>query len=144
MPAEKGDGSVTPLPDTNQADNGTIAAEHSAIHQTPTPSLNPISTPAPLPQPESKAFTSDAEFLRRERPDFGPKNLERQLPKSVRKNLEKERREAERKRSQLKDMYQKHLISSGIYLASIFFNLALIVFLPLLVSLGGSLPNSLE
>ena len=114
-PAEKGNGSVVPLPETNQADPGTIATQHSAIDQTPTPPVNPIPTPAPVPQPESKAFTSDSELLRGERPEFGPKKVERQLPKSVRKNLENERREAERKRSRLEDMYQRHLITSEAY-----------------------------
>jgi hypothetical protein len=112
-PAEKGDGSVTTYPGTNQADNGTIAPEHSAIDQTPTPALSPIPSPAPIPQSEPKAFVSDSEFLNAERPE--PKKQEQKLPKSVRKNLEKKRREAERKRSRLEDMYQKHLISSEAY-----------------------------
>ena len=111
--AEKGDGSVTTFPGMSQADNGTIAAEHSAIDQTPTAALNPIPNPAPIPQSEPKAFASDSEFLKGERPE--PKKQERKLPKSVRKNLEKQRREAERKRSRLEDMYQKHLISSEAY-----------------------------
>lgn len=111
--AEKGDGSVTAFPGTNQADNGTIAAEHSAVDQTPTPALSPIPSPAPVPQSKSKAFASDSEFLKGERPE--PKKQEQKLPKSVRKNLETKRREAERKRSRLEDMYQKHLISSEAY-----------------------------
>jgi hypothetical protein len=110
-PAEKGDGSVTTYPGTNQAD--TIAPEHSAIDQTPTPALSPTPSPAPIPQSEPKAFASDSEFLNAERPE--PKKQEQKLPKSVRKNLEKKRREAERKRSRLEDMYQKHLISSEAY-----------------------------
>jgi hypothetical protein len=124
--AEKGDGSVTAFPGTNQADNGTIAAEHSAIDQTPTPALSPIPSPAPVPPVESKSLTSDSELLRGEPPAFGlpgeksldrtgSKSVERQLPKSVRKHLEKERHEAERKRSRLKYLYQKHLISSEAY-----------------------------
>ena len=125
-PAEKGDGSVTAFPGTNQADTETIAAEHSAANQTATPALSPIPSPAPVPQVESKSLTSDSEFLRGEPPEFGlpgeksldrtgSKSVERQLPKSVRKHLEKERREAERKRSRLEDLYQKHLISSEAY-----------------------------
>jgi hypothetical protein len=111
--AEKGDGSVTTFPGTNEADNGTIAPEHSAIDQTPTPALSPIPSPAPITQSEPKAFASDSEFLKAER--LQPKKPERKLPKSIRKNLEKQRREAERKRSRLEDMYQKHLISSEAY-----------------------------
>jgi hypothetical protein len=111
--AEKGYGSVTTFPGTNEADNGTIAPEHSAIDQTPRPALSPIPSPAPIPQSEPKAFASDSEFLKGER--LQPKKPERKLPKSIRKNLEKQRWEAERKRSRLEDMYQKHLISSEAY-----------------------------
>jgi hypothetical protein len=114
-PAGKGDGSATTFPGANQADNGTIAPEHSAIDQTPTPALSPIPSPAPLLKSELKAFASDSEFLKGERPEFEPKKQAQNLPKSVRKNLEKERREAERKRSRLEDLYQKHLISSEAY-----------------------------
>ena len=132
--AEKGKGGVTPLPGTNRADNGAIPTEHSAIAQTtppapnplPTPAQKPIPAPAPVPQTESKALTSDREFLWGKGPEFGlpgeksldrtgSKNVERQLPKSVRKRLEKNRQQAERKRSRLEDMYQKHLISSEAY-----------------------------
>ena len=113
--AGKGDSSVTTFPGTNQADNGTIAPEHSAIDQASTPALSPIPSPAPLPKSELKAFASDSEFLQGERPEFEPKKQAQNLPKSVRKNLEKERREAERKRSRLEDRYQKHLISSEAY-----------------------------
>lgn len=132
--AEKGNGGVTPLPGTNRADNGSIPTEHSAIAQTtppapnpiPTPAQKPIPTPAPIPQTESKALTSDSEFLWGKGLEFGlpgeksldgteSKNVERQLSKSVRKRLEKKRQQAERKRSRLEDMYQKHLISSEAY-----------------------------
>lgn len=130
--AEKG--SVTPLPGTNRAENRAIPNQHSAIAQTtrpgpnplPTPAQKPIPTPASVPQTESKALTSDREFLWGKGPEFGlpgeksldrtgSKNVERQLPKSVRKRLEKNRQQAERKRSRLEDMYQKHLISSEAY-----------------------------
>src|SRR6516225_11259176 len=70
---EKGDGSVTASPGTNQADDGTIAPEHSAIDQRPTPALRPIPSPAPIPQSEPKAFASDSEFLKAERPESEPK-----------------------------------------------------------------------
>ena len=111
--AEKGDGSVTTFPGTNQADNGTIVTKYSAIDQAPTPALSPVLSPASVPQSESKVFASDSEFLKGERPE--PAKREQKLPKSVLKNLEKKRREAERKRSRLEDMYQKHLISSEAY-----------------------------
>ena len=132
--AEKGNGVVTPLPGTNRADNGAIPTEHLAIAQTtppapnplPTPAQKPIPTPASVPQTESKALTSDREFLWGKGPEFGlpgeksvdraeSKSVERQPPKSVRRHLERERRDAERKRSRLENMYQKHLISSEAY-----------------------------
>jgi hypothetical protein len=141
--AEKGNGGAS-LPDTNQPINGTIAAEHSVSDQKPTPALSPISTPAPVPQPESKAFVSDSELLRGDRPDFAPKNLDRKLPRSVRKNLEKERQEAERKRSRLEDMYQKHLISSEAYKEGEKEYRSQIEKYRSEVNAGRGLPNSLE
>jgi len=108
--AEKDNGEAPLLSDTKRPINGTIAAEHSVSDQTPMPAVGPIATPAPVPQPESKAFVSDSELLREGRPDS-----DRKAPKPVRKSLEKKRREAERKRSRLEDMYQKHLISSEAY-----------------------------
>jgi hypothetical protein len=143
-PAGRGSGDIMPLPDTNQAHNGTIAAEHSAIDQSPTSALNPIPTPVPTRQPESKAFTNDSELPRGERAEFGPKNLERQLPKSVRRNLEKERREAERKRSRLEEMYQKHSISSEAYKKGEKEYKSQIEKYRSEVNAGGSLPSSLE
>lgn len=150
--AEKGNGGVTPLPGTNQADNGTIAAAPNPI---PTPALKPIPTPPPVPQTESKGLTSDSEFLRGERPEFGlpgeksldrtgSKNVERQLPKSVRKHLEKERREAERKRSRLEEMHQKHLISSEAYNKGEQEYKSEIEKYRSEVNAAGSLPNSLD
>lgn len=142
MAVEKGDGSITAFPSGNQGENGTIAARHSTIDQTPTPALNPIPSPAPVPQSESKAFVSDSEFLKGERPE--PKKQGQKLPKSIHKNLEKERREAERKRSRLEDMYQKHLISSEAYKKGEKEYKREIEKYRSEVSAGGSLHNSLE
>ena len=111
--AKKGDGSVTAFPGANQGDNGTIVTESSAVDQTPTPAVSPVLTPASVPQSELKVFASDSEFLKGERPE--PIKQEQKLPNPVLKNIEKKRREAERKRSRLEDMYQKHLISSEAY-----------------------------
>lgn len=137
------------------ADTETIAAEHSAANQTPTPALSPIPSPAPVPQVESKSLTSDSEFLRREPPESrlpgeknldrtGSKSVERQLPKSARKHLEKERREAERKRSRLEDLYQKHLISSEAYKKGEQEYKSEIKKYRNEVDAAGSLPNSLD
>ena len=141
---EKGDGSVTASPGTNQADDGTIAPEHSAIDQRPTPALRPIPSPAPKPQSDPKAFASDSEFLKGERPEFEPKKQAQNLSKSIRENLEKERREAERKRSRLEDMYQKHLISSEAYKKGQKEYKSEIDKYRSEVSAGGSSKNSLE
>jgi hypothetical protein len=111
--ANQDNGMVMQTPDTNQVHRGTIAEDHSIVNQTPTSALNPTSTPAPAPKPE--ASVSDNEFLKGERPEAGRINLDRQLPGAMRKNLEEERREAERKRSRLEEVYRKHAISSESY-----------------------------
>ena len=58
---------------------------------------------------------SDGELLKRERPEDAPINRDRYLSETVRKNLERARREAERKRSRLEDAYRKHAISGDAY-----------------------------
>jgi len=160
-PAENGNGGVMPLQGANQVDNGTIAAEHSVIGETPTPDpiptpvLKPAPTPATVPQTESKALPSDSEFLRGEGAESGlpgeksvdraeSKSVERQPPKSVRRHLERERRDAERKRSRLENMYQKHLISSEAYKKGEQEYKSEIKKYRSEVNAGGSLPNPPE
>ena len=102
------------LPDTNQVLRGAFAEDHSIVDQPPTaPARNPDSAPAQVSHPE--ASVSDTELLKRERPEDAPINPDRQLSEAVRKNLERARREAERKRSRLEDMHRKHAISSEAY-----------------------------
>jgi hypothetical protein len=103
----------TPLTDANQVHRGAVAEDHSIIDQTPTPALNPVGTPTPVAQ--SEASVSDSELLKEERPEAGPINVNRQLPEATRKKLEKERRQAERRRSRLEEMYRKDAISSEAY-----------------------------
>ena len=101
------------LPDTNQVLRGTFAEDHSIVDQPPTaPARNPDSAPQ-VSHPE--APVTDSELLKRERPEDAPINPDRHLSEAVRKNLERARREAERKRSRLEDMYRKHAISSEAY-----------------------------
>jgi hypothetical protein len=102
-------------PDTNQVLRGTFAEDHSIVDQPPTtaPARNPDSAPAQVSHPE--ASVSDGELLKRERPEDAPINRDRYLSEAVRKNLERARREAERKRSRLEDTYRKHAISSDAY-----------------------------
>jgi hypothetical protein len=102
------------LPDTNQVLRGTFAEDHSIVDQPPTaPARNPDSAPAQVSHLE--ASVSDGELLKRERPEDAPINRDRYLSEAVRKNLERARREAERKRSRLEDTYRKHAISSDAY-----------------------------
>jgi hypothetical protein len=102
------------LPDTNQVLRGTLAEDHSIVDQPPTaPARNPDSAPAQVSHPE--ASVSDSELLKRERPEDAPINRDRYLSEAVRKNLERARRQAERKRSRLEDAYRKNAISSDAY-----------------------------
>jgi hypothetical protein len=109
------DQGVGVLPDTNQVLRGTFAEDHSIVDQPPTtaPARNPDSAPAQVSHPE--ASVSDGELLKRVRPEDAPINRDRYLSEAVRKNLERARREAERKRSRLEDTYRKHAISSDAY-----------------------------
>ena len=109
------DQGVGVLPDTNQVLRGTFAEDHYIVDQPPTtaPARNPDSAPAQVSHPE--ASVSDGELLKRERPEDAPINRDRYLSETVRKNLERERLEAERKRSRLEDTYRKHAISSDAY-----------------------------
>jgi len=113
--ADKNNGMVMPQPATNQPPHETVAADHSTIDQTSTPTLSPTPVSVPVVQNERKASVSDREFLEGKLPSADPKNTDRQLSGAVRKNLERERRQAERKRSRLEEMYQKHEISSEAY-----------------------------
>jgi hypothetical protein len=100
------------LPDTNQVLRGTFAEDHSIVDQPPSaPARNPDSAPAQV----SQASVSDTELLKRERSEDAPINLDTHLSEAVRKNLERARRQAERKRSRLEEMYRKHAISSDAY-----------------------------
>ena len=102
------------LPDTNQVLRGTFAEDHFIVDQpTTAPARNPDSAPSQVSHPE--ASVSDGVLLKRERPEDAPINRDRYLSEAVRKNLERARREAERKRSRLEDAYRKHAISGDAY-----------------------------
>ena len=111
LPADQDIGTVQP--DTNEAPHESIAPDRSSMYSAPAPTLNP--TPAPTPAPMLKVSVSDSELLQGDSTDARPKNLDRELPKAVRLNLERERRAAEHKRSRLEEAYQKHAISSDAY-----------------------------
>jgi len=111
--ASADNGTGVPLPETNQAQRAAIAEDRSILEQTPVPAPNPASTPAAVAQ--SEVAVSDSDLLKGERPEVGQTNLNRHLSEATRKKLEKGRRQAERKRSRLEEMYGKHAISSEAY-----------------------------
>lgn len=102
-----------PATNTNPSDRATIAEDHSIVDQTPVPALNPLSPPKQVTQAEASA--SDSELLNEQRPEIGRTSVDRQLPESARKSLEKKRRAAERQRSRIEKRYQEHAISSEAY-----------------------------
>jgi hypothetical protein len=99
--ANPDNGMGIPLPETNQAQRGAIAEDHSILEQTPVPASNPASTPAAVGQ--SEAPMSDSDLLKGERSEVGQTNLDRHLTEAVRKG------------SRLEEMYEKHAISSEAY-----------------------------
>jgi hypothetical protein len=82
--ASQDNGTVSPLPDPDQAHRATIAEDHSIVDQVPTPVLNAAPTPAAVPQPS--ASVTDSESLKRERPEAVRTNLDRQLSEPMRKS----------------------------------------------------------
>jgi hypothetical protein len=111
--ANQDTGVSTAQPVPSQPIGGTITENHPVIDQTPTANLNPPSTSAPLSKPEGSM--SDSELLQSARPETRVQVPERHLTEVVRKNLEKKRLEAERKRARLEDLYRTHAISAEAY-----------------------------
>jgi hypothetical protein len=102
------------LPEPKQVLRGTIAEDRSIVDQPlPAPSANPTSTPAEVLQ--SEASVSEADSLKRERSENARINSHQELPGVIRKNLERRRRKAERARSRLEELYDKHAISWEAY-----------------------------
>ena len=95
-PAAQDNGIGMLLPDTNQAGHESIASDHPTIGQIPAPAL--IATPAPASMARPETSVSDGALLKPERLETMRINRERKLPTAVRKSLEKERRQALRKR----------------------------------------------
>jgi hypothetical protein len=91
-------------PEMKLADRGMIPEDNSAVDHPPTPAPSP----APMFSPTPKSAPNPI-------PSATPSPAPKEPSVAGRKALEKERREAERKRSRLEDMYQKHLISSEAY-----------------------------
>jgi len=95
-PAAQDNGIGMFLPDTNRADHEPIASNHPAIGQIPAPAL--IATPAAASMARPETSVSDGALLKPERLETMRKNREGKLPTAVRKSIEKERRQALRKR----------------------------------------------
>ena len=95
-PAAQDHGVGMLLPDTNQAGHEPIASDHSITGQISAPAL--IATPSPASVERPEASASDGALLKPERLEIMRKNRERKLPTAVRKSLEKDRRQALRKR----------------------------------------------
>jgi hypothetical protein len=93
------------LTDPNQASAGLVSEDHV---QVPSVALvNPTPTAVPL--------QSDSDLLKTDRPVAAPVSVDRHLTESVRRKLEKARRQAEEQRVSLEDDYEHHAISSASY-----------------------------
>ena len=105
------------LPGKNESlpGNGTLAEE--VLPTNPPPAATPAASPTLLEgtQPGRIALAKDSDLLDREPSESGRRSADGERQRTGRKTLEKARREAERKRSRLEEMYQNHLISSEAY-----------------------------
>ncbi|MBV9107397.1 MAG: hypothetical protein JO313_15385 [Verrucomicrobia bacterium] len=105
-PAAKPKDVLMPLLDPNRAQPEGAPSPHSSV--SPQPS-SPASTPIPAPTPAASVAQHE--------PKTGSesKQTDKPLTKAARKNLEKKRLEAERKRARLEQRYQNHEISVDAY-----------------------------
>lgn len=107
--------------DANQALQGAIASDHAVLDQATAPAAITTAPAAPVAQPlqpeqaESKLSAKDSALLEASPSNAAQNDTERELPKGVRKKLERDRRETERKRSRLEEAYQRHGISGEAY-----------------------------
>ena len=105
------------LPGKNESlpGNGTLAEE--ALPTDQAPAATPAASPTLLQgtQPSRIALAKDSDLLEREPLESGHRSADGERQRTGRKTLEKARREAERKRSRLEEMYRNHLISSEAY-----------------------------
>jgi hypothetical protein len=58
--ASQDNGTVSPLPDPDQAHRATIAEDHSIVDQVPAPVLNAAPIPAAVPQPSASVTDSES------------------------------------------------------------------------------------
>ena len=95
------------LTDPNQASAGTVSEDHTQV-----PSVALVN---PTPAPAAVPLQSDSDLLKTDRPVAAPVSVDRHLSESVRRKLEKARRQAEEQRVSLEDDYEHHAISSASY-----------------------------
>jgi hypothetical protein len=105
-PAVKTKDVLMPLVDPNQTPSDANPSAHSAISPQPSP---PVPTPTAAPTPAASPTPQQ------QKADSQPKENDKALTKIARRNLEKKRLEAERKRARLEKMYQNHEISIDAY-----------------------------
>jgi len=109
-PEAKAKDILLPLSDPNKAPADGTAAAQSAVSPQSSPSVllsSPVPTPAPTPAASVAQHPQNT--------DSQTGATDKPLTKAARKNLEKKRLEAERKRAQLEKMYQRHDISADAY-----------------------------
>jgi hypothetical protein len=97
---------LMPLSDPNQIPSEGTAAANSAISPQPSP---PVVNTIPAPTPAASVAQHE------QKTDSQSKESDKSLTKIARKNLEKKRLDAERKRARLEKMYQNHQISIDAY-----------------------------
>jgi hypothetical protein len=95
------------LTDPNQASAGTVSEDHTQV-----PSVALVN---PTPAPAAVPLQSDSDLLKTDRPVAAPVSVDRHLSESVRRKLEKARRQAEEQRVSLEDDYEHHAISTASY-----------------------------
>ena len=105
------------LPGKNESRPGNTMLAEEALPTNPPPAATPAASPTLLEgtQPGRIALAKDSDLLDREPSESGRRSADGERQRTGRKTLEKARREAERKRSRLEEMYRNHLISSEAY-----------------------------
>jgi hypothetical protein len=120
-PSEKDDGIAMTLGATRSGMNASLPGNRTLAEDNSPTNQSPASTPVPSPSlsrelpPDRIALAKNNDVTDREPADRGRRSVDGERPRAGRKTLEKARREAERKRSRLEEMYQNHLISSEAY-----------------------------
>lgn len=95
--------------------SGTLSEQNWRTDQSPAATPVPSPTLVQGPQSDRIALAKNNDLLDRAPTESGRRSVDGERQKTGRQTLEKARRQAERKRSRLEEMYQNHLISSEAY-----------------------------